>query len=145
MDYEVSVAEVEPRPTAVIAARTSWAQYPSLWPELSGEVWACLRAAGVHGGCRNVMVYLDDTPSVEVGVELPVPCALTGRIVASHLPGGRAATTTHRGLYSALGEAHDAVLAWCAANGERTTGVRWEVYGPNEPVPWVQVSWALIE
>jgi len=143
MDYEVSVAAAEPRPTAVIPATTTWDEYPALWRELSGEVWACLRAAGVQGGCRNVMVYLDDTPRVEVGVELPAPCPLTGRVVASHLPAGRAAMTTHRGPYDALGEAHGAVLAWCAANGERTTGVRWEVYGPNEPVPWVRVHWLL--
>jgi effector-binding domain-containing protein len=65
--------------------------------------------------------------------------------VASHLPEGRAATTTHRGPYDALGAAHDAVVAWCRAHSERTTGVRWEVYGPNEPVPWVQVSWLLAQ
>jgi effector-binding domain-containing protein len=143
MDYEVSVVQAEARPTAVIPAATTWAQFPALWRELSGEVWACLRAGGVQRGCRNVMVYLDDTPSVEIGVELPAPCPLTGRIVASHLPSGRAATTTHRGPYSELGAAHDAVHAWCAANGERISRVRWEVYGPDEPVPWVRVSWLL--
>ncbi|MFD0583737.1 hypothetical protein [Dactylosporangium darangshiense] len=42
-----------------------------------------------------------------------------------------------------LGAAHDAVHAWCAANGERISRVRWEVYGPDEPVPWVRVSWLL--
>jgi hypothetical protein len=52
------------------------------------EVWACLRAADIHRGCRNVMLYLDDTPRVEVGVELTQPCPLTGRVVSSSLPAG---------------------------------------------------------
>src|SRR5436190_4781575 len=99
MPYEVAITDVEARPTAVVAATTTWRAYPTLWRELSGEVWACLRASGINRGCRNVMLYLDDVPHVEVGVELRQPCELTGRVVASSLPGGRVAMTTHRGDY----------------------------------------------
>jgi hypothetical protein len=74
VDHEVGTANVEALPTAVIAATTTWRRFPSLWPELLGEVWACLRASGVQRGCPNVMLYLDDTPHVEVGVWLRVPC-----------------------------------------------------------------------
>ncbi|MFI5915671.1 GyrI-like domain-containing protein [Dactylosporangium sp. NPDC051541] len=144
MQYDVKVLNAQARPTAVVPAMTTWDRFPALWPELSGEVWACLRAGGITGGCRNVMLYRDSggvALSVEVGVELTADCPLTGRVVASALPAGRAAVTVHRGSYAELGAAHAAVAEWCAAHGERAAGVRWEVYGPNEPVPWVEVAW----
>jgi effector-binding domain-containing protein len=146
--YEIGVRLAEPRSTAVIAARTTWQQWPGLLGELLGEVWACLRAGGVTRGCPNVMVYRDAGPSVdvEVGVELRVPCPLTGRVVASTLPAGRAAVTVHRGLYSELGAAYDAIAAWCDRNGHRRIGIRWEVYGPHRDDPsqlQTEVSWLL--
>ena len=144
--HPVTVTEVRARPTAVVAAATSWAEYPSLWKALLDEVWACLRANGINGGCRNIMRYLDDQPNVEVGVELLQPCPLTGRVVASELPAGRVATTTHWGPYEELGTAHDAVVAYCAARGLRRTGQRWEVYGPHSDDPaqvWTEVYWQL--
>ncbi len=135
MSYHVDIADVEPRPTAVVAATTTWREFPALWTGLSNEVWACLRAGGVEHGCRNVMLYLDDVPHVEIGVELRRPCPLTGRVVSSALPGGRVATTVHEGPYAGLRSAHRAVLDWCATNGERPAGPRWEVYGPHHEDP----------
>jgi effector-binding domain-containing protein len=147
VEYEVSVVDVEARPTAVVPATTTWPEYPALWPQLSGEVWACLRAAGVTRGCPNVMLYLDDRPRVEVGVELRVPCPLTGRVVASSLPAGLAATTVHRGPYADLQSAHRAVLDWCSAHGRAVAGPRWEVYGPHRDDPaelTTEVYWLLV-
>ncbi|HEY0499989.1 MAG TPA: GyrI-like domain-containing protein [Kutzneria sp.] len=142
MTYAVTVQDVEARPTAVVAATTTWREYPALWKPMLDEVWACLRAADIHRGCRNIMLYLDDTPSVEVGVELLQPCPLTGRVVSSSLPAGRVATTVHYGSYAGLGAAHDAVIAWCAAEGLARIGVRWEVYGPHDEDPakvWTEI------
>lgn len=140
--HSVSVLDVESRPTAVVPATTTWPEYPALWPVLSGEVWACLRANNITRGCRNVMLYLDDTPRVEVGVELSAPCPLTGRIVSSSLPAGRVAKTVHYGSYAELGGAHDAVISWCDREGLARTGVRWEVYGPHSDNPaevWTEI------
>jgi effector-binding domain-containing protein len=145
-NHQVTVADVAARPTAVVAAATTWPEFPALWRELLDEVWACLRAAGIHRGCRNVMLYLDDVPHVEVGVELSQPCPLTGRVVASALPAGRVAKTVHWGSYAGLGAAHQAVLDWCAAQGLKTAGPRWEVYGPHRDDPaevWTEVYWLL--
>jgi effector-binding domain-containing protein len=146
MTHRVSTVDVVARPTAVVPATTTWAEFPALWPQLSAEVWTCLRAGGIDRGCRNVMLYLDDTPRVEVGVELTRPCALTGRVVASALPAGQAAMTVHRGSYAGLGEAHDDVRAWCRAQGWAPAGPRWEVYGPHSDDPadvWTEVYWLL--
>jgi hypothetical protein len=71
-----------------VAAAASWPEFPSLAKTLLDEVWACLRAAGISRGCRNIMRYLDDQPNVEVGVELLQPCPLTGRVVVRNCPPG---------------------------------------------------------
>ncbi|MFH5880743.1 GyrI-like domain-containing protein [Arthrobacter sp. NA-172] len=146
MRYEVTVTDVAARPTAVVPATTTWQEFPTLWRELSDEVWACLRAGGISRGCRVVMLYLDDVPHVEVGVELLVPCPLTGRVVASTLPAGRVAVTTHYGAYAGLGDAHRAVFDWCTAQEKQTAGARWEVYGPHNDDPakvWTEVYYLL--
>ncbi len=135
MGHQVSVTDVEARPTAVVPATTTWQEFPTLWKDLLDEVWACLRASGIRSGCRNVMLYRDDRPSVEVGVELRQACPFTGRVVASNLPAGRVARTVHRGPYTELGAAHQAVLDWCAAQGEQPAGPRWEIYGPHRDDP----------
>jgi len=135
MDHLVELITVEPRPTAVVAAATTWPDFPALWKGMLDEVWACLRAAGINRGCRNVMLYKDDVPNVEIGVELLMPCPLDGRVVASALPAGRVAMTVHRGGYGDLGLAHQAVVRWCAARGEELAGPRWEVYGPHRDDP----------
>jgi effector-binding domain-containing protein len=135
MRYEIAVTTVAARPTAVVAAATTWPEFPGLWKSLLDEVWACLNAGGVSRGCRNVMLYLDSVPHVEVGVELLKPCRLSGRVVASTLPAGQAAVTVHRGPYAGLASAHQAVVAWCAAEGRRLAGPRWEVYGPHRDDP----------
>src|SRR2546429_4348460 len=135
MSYQVNVTEVEARPTAVVAATTTWQEFPTLWKELLDGVWGCMGGGGGHRGCRNVMLYRDDIPHVEVGVALGQPCPLTGRVVASTLPAGQVATTVHSGPYGGLASAHRAVLDWCAAQGRQPAGPRWEVYGPHRDDP----------
>lgn len=146
MTHEVRCVDVAERPTAVVAATTTWDAFPSVWPGLLDEVWACLRAGGVTSGCRNVMVYLDDRPRIEVGVELGMPYPLVGRVTSSVLPAGRAAMTTHHGAYAGLVDAHRAIADWCAARGEEPVGTRWEIYGPHDDdvsQVWTEVYYSL--
>src|SRR5262249_15768106 len=106
--------------------------------------WGGLDAGGMCRGWRNIMLYWDGVPNVEVGVLLDQPCPLTGRVVASALPAGIAAMTVHRGPFAEVGSAHDAVHKWCTAHGRRTTGTRWEVDGPHSEDPgeqWTEVYW----
>ena len=92
----VRLVDVEPRPTAVIAATTAWRTSRSLWPRLLDEVYVFVRrcpefAAGTAGTSgphwQNVMLYRDHEPNVEVGVLAPVAFAPQGRVIASELPG----------------------------------------------------------
>ena len=130
MDYAVRIVTTAPTPTAVVAESTSWEEFPQLWGELLGEVWTVLRDSDLKTG-RNVMLYKDDSPNVEVGAEVSDSFTPTGRVVPSSLPAGRAATGVARGAPSTAGlaSAHAAVRDWCAANGHELSGVRWEIYG----------------
>jgi effector-binding domain-containing protein len=130
MDHNVRIVTTPETPTAVIAETTSWEEFPQLWRTLLGEVWTFLRDSDLTTG-RNVMLYKDDAPSVEVGAEVSGPFTAHGRVVPSSLPAGRAATAVARGAPSpeGLARAHEAVWAWSAANGHRLTRVRWEIYG----------------
>jgi effector-binding domain-containing protein len=146
VDYVVSECVVAERPTAVIAAETTWEEFPALWRRLLDEIWQAVRSNEAVAPGRNVMLYKDDVPHVEIGVEAAGPFAPIGRVVPSTLPPGRIATTTHRGRYQVLGAAHEAVIGWCDRHGLQRTGVRWEIYGHWTPIvaeQEVEVYWLL--
>lgn len=134
-EASVEVVAVEARRTVVVRETTTWAAFPAVWGGLLDEVYAVVRrpGAGVADpdgpGWRNVMLYKDDRPTVEVGVLVGEAFAGAGRVVGSFLPAGEVVRTVHRGSYAELGVAHRRVLEWCRASGRRPAGPRWEVYG----------------
>ena len=124
----VSHVTVQAQPTAVIVEMTSWEAYPETWPRLLDEVWSAVRPRrGEIAPGRNVMLY-DDVPNVEVGVEVAVPFAPLGRVIASALPAGCVAVATHRGSWD-VGPTHRAVSDECDRLGLERIGPRWEIYG----------------
>ena len=122
----VSQVTVHGQPTAVITEATSWEAYPEVWPRLLDEVVRAQADAGDRAG-RNVMLYKDDVPHVEVGVEVAV-VVLLGRVIASTLPAGRVAMATHRGSWD-VGPTHRAMIDECDRLGLERVGPRWEIYG----------------
>jgi effector-binding domain-containing protein len=127
---------VPERPTLVVVETTSWQEFPARWMKLLDEVYA------VVPGKTNVMLYRDDTPTVEVGVLTPDGAQPSGRVVASALPAGPVARTVHRGPYSGLGDTYGALLAWCDEQGCELTRTRWEVYG-HPPEVEIEINWQL--
>jgi effector-binding domain-containing protein len=141
-EHVVNVVTVPPRATAVVAQTTTWELFPQLWRRLLDEVYAFVRSrpdlAGTTGPgpkWQNVMLYKDDRPAVEVGVLVGAPFSRQGRVTPSHLPGGRAAMTVHRGDYTGLRGAHDAVHRFAHESGLELAGPRWEIYGHATPDP----------
>jgi effector-binding domain-containing protein len=149
MTVDVTVTTVESSPTAVVAAATTWAQFPRIWRPMLDEVWAFLRDGapqGLYKQGHNVMLYKDDVPNIEVGVQVSGGFEAAGNVVASTLPGGLVATATHTGPIAELASTHSAVTEFSAANGYTPTGVRWEVYGDPDPSTGhfeVTVYWSL--
>jgi effector-binding domain-containing protein len=146
----VTVHTVEPTPTAVVAAAATWAEFPAMWGPMLDTVWSFLRGgapAGLYQQGHNIMLYKDDVPNVEVGVQVGRSFDPVGRVVASALPGGLAATATHTGPIAEIGDTHQAVRDWSQANGYRLAGPHWEIYGDPSPSSGdfdVQVFWLLV-
>jgi effector-binding domain-containing protein len=149
MTVVVTVESVAPVPTAVVAAATTWAEFPALWGQMLDKVWRFLRGDAPEGLYRqghNVMLYQDDVPNVEVGVQVTGPFEPAGDVIASVLPGGLVATATHVGPVAGIGGTHRAVREWSEANGHRVAGPHWEVYGDPDPASGdfdVRVCWLL--
>jgi effector-binding domain-containing protein len=142
--YEIELRTTTASATAVVAQATSWAEFPGLWRSLLDEVYAFVRAGGTTQTGHNVMLYRDDVPNVEVGVQVAGPFAASGRVTPSELPAGRVATTVHRGSYAGLAAAHAAVRAWCTAHDHVLSGTRWEIYGDwrDDPLELeTEISW----
>ena len=150
MTVEVSVQTVEPTPTAVVTAAATWAEFPTMWGPMLDKAWGFLRGdapQGLYQHGHNIMLYQDDVPNVEVGVQVSGSFAPAGPVVASTLPGGLVATATHTGPIAKIGDTHRAVCEWSKANGYRVAGPRWEIYGdPGLPAGHfdVDVFWSLL-
>ena len=147
-DPAARLVTVEARATAVVAATTTWEAFPALWRSLLDEVWLAARGhPGIAPG-RNIMLYRDDVPNVEVGVEAAGPFEPVGRVVPSALPPGRAVTATHRGRYEDMGRAHRAVADTCERMGLERAGPSWEIYGHHNdasPIQEVEVYYLVRE
>lgn len=129
MGHDVRLVQADSRPLAVVRRRAAPHELSRVVPEACGAVWKVVRSHPIPGAGRHVAVYLDGQINLEVGVEVDAPFAGAGEVVGSVTPAGLVATTTHRGPYGRLGEAHEAIQRWCAANGHRPAGPQWEVYG----------------
>jgi effector-binding domain-containing protein len=149
MSVDVTVRTVEPAPTAVLVAATTWTEFPKIWGPMLDAVWSFLRGdapQGLYQQGHNVMLYNDDVPNVEVGVQVSGSFDPVGQVVASALPGGLVATATHTGAMAKIGDTHHAVCEWSKANGYQLAGPHWEIYGDPDPSTGhfdVDVFWSL--
>lgn len=129
---EVQLASLPSVPLAVVRRVVPRATLGDAVREGCGAAWAFARARNLPAG-RNVALYRDGRILLEAGVELASPFEEAEGVVRSATPAGLTAFVTHIGPYGALGAAHAAIRAWCAANGHRASGVNWEIYGHWEP------------
>jgi effector-binding domain-containing protein len=128
MGYDVRVTQVEPQPTAVVRCRAKVDELSRVIPEACGKVWDFIKKSAIPHTGRNMALYFDDVMNLECGVIVLGPFESPGPVISSAIPGGTVATTAHIGPYHRLGEAHQAVLDWCAAEGRTLAGPSWEIY-----------------
>jgi effector-binding domain-containing protein len=148
--HRVSLQHAAPRTIAAVHARLAANRIPLEFKPYLGQVYAA-RASGMQLDGQNVFVYRDASGQpgfvdVEFGVGAAAPVIAIGSVRAVELPVGEVAMTTHRGPYTGLGSAHDAVLAWCREHSRVPAGPRWEVYGhwTEGEVPETDVCYLLL-
>jgi effector-binding domain-containing protein len=129
VQYDIQLDSEPGNPIAVVRRCAKPPELGKVIQQCCGLVWNVMRSQNVAGAGRHVAVYLDDAINLEVGVELPTAFAGHGEVVGSALPVGPIARTTHFGPYQLLGNAHDAIHAWCKANSRALAGPRWEISG----------------
>ena len=131
--YNVTVQTVAARPIAAVRARVPSGAVSASFKQYLDQVYAA-RAAGIQLDGQNIFVYRavnepNGVVDAEFGVGAKEPFTTVGSVVYSHVPSGEAATATHWGDYGKLGDAHEAVVSWCRANGRTLAGTSWEIYG----------------
>jgi effector-binding domain-containing protein len=130
--YEVAVEAVASRQVAVVRDRRKWADLGAKLIPLLDRVYEAVRAGKVVQSGQNIFIFRDgskDGVTVEVGVEVPSAFESTGGVLSVATPAGEAASTVHKGPYSGLGAAHEAVIRWCEQHGRARANAWWEIYG----------------
>ena len=132
MRYEVAVQTIPSRQVAAVRDRRKWAELGAKLLPLLDRVYAAVRAGKVIQSGQNIFIFRDgskDSVTVEVGVEVSAPFEPIDGVLSVVTPAGEAASTVHKGPYSGLGAAHEAVIRWCEQHRRARANVWWEVYG----------------
>jgi hypothetical protein len=111
MSYDVRIVEVAATPLASVRRQVAWSEVGAFIPRLLDDVYKWLRGdRGASKGGHN---------AAEGG----------GDVRCSATPAGRAVYVVYTGEYAGLGEAHDALHAYCREHALEADGPSWEVYG----------------
>jgi effector-binding domain-containing protein len=136
MRYDVRLENAQAGHAAVARALCAATELSKRVPALCGHVWNFIQKHRVPTDGHMLAIYRNADGAafhVEGGARVKAPFAGGDGVACVEIPGGPVAMTEHVGPYSKLGAAHDAVHAWCAANGKQRTGVSWEIY--DHPTP----------
>jgi len=135
MSLQVSIESVPSRKLAAVRRRVRIGEISQAWRPALDKVWDFLRQnAGLRADGHNIFLY-HHPPNrqmpmeVDFGVEIVRPFAASGEVHLTETPAGRVATALHVGPYERMGETHEAIHAWAAANHKSFAGKSWEIYG----------------
>lgn len=134
LTYAVTIETVAPHPIAAFRARVRIPEIANVWKPALDQVWAFLRAHPEALPGHNVFLYhhaprREDPMDIDFGVAVRAPLIPEAPLLLTATPSGEVATTLHVGPYAGLKGAHDAIHAWCAANGRQIGPASWEIYG----------------
>lgn len=141
MSVSVDLLTVSPRKLAAVRREVAPGAAGSAWGPALGLVWPFIRSQpGLWTDGHNVFLYHHPAQAgapliCDFGVEVTRRFEKAGEVYATETPRGEAAVAVHRGPYSRMNEAHDAIRAWMAANGREAAGQSWEIYGDPTPDP----------
>lgn len=135
MDTSVSIQLASSRMVAAVRRQVRMGHVGSAWRPALDQVWAFLRQnPGLRSDGHNIFRYHhpakgESTMVVDFGVQATRPFAQAGEVFSTETPAGRVVTALHLGPYERMGETHDAIKSWMAANKLASGGQSWEIYG----------------
>jgi effector-binding domain-containing protein len=135
MEYNILVKQVDAEPVAAVRARLATREIPARFMQSLDKVWDFLgRQPHLRSGGHNVFLYhhdmdTDGAMTIDFGVQVARRFEAEGDVFCAVTPAGEVATTMHRGPYTRLKSAHDAVHTWIRNNGRSDGGWSWEIYG----------------
>ena len=137
--YDVELVSLPAQPAAVVRRHVEHTGIAAFLPEAFGAVQAALAQQHVSPAGPPLARYslAGNGFDIEAGFPVERPVAPTDRVAAVELPGGPAAQTVHRGDYTGLRGAYEALEMWLADNGYVAAGAPWESYldGPDVGQP----------
>ena len=133
MTYEVTVQRLAPRILAAVRRRVAIKDIGTAFKPALDSVWAFLRRhPGLRTDGHNVFLYHHESPAimpVDFGVEVVRPFVAEDDVECVSTPAGEAAVVVHRGPYTKIAAAHQALQEWCASNGRTIGANSLEIYG----------------
>ena len=133
MAYDVKLETISPRILAAVRRRVPIKDISTAFKPALDNVWSFLKThRGLRTDGHNVFLYHHETPEImpiDFGVEVVREFAPEGDVACVRTPAGPAAVVLHRGPYTKLGAAHQALHEWCAANGRKIGEHSLEIYG----------------
>jgi effector-binding domain-containing protein len=139
MTYKVTIQTFVPHILAAVRRRVPIKDISTAFKPALDLVWDFLRRnRGLRTDGHNIFLYHHETPEVmpvDFGVEVVRPFAAEGDVECVTTPAGEAAVVVHRGPYTKLPDAHQALHQWCTANGRKIGDHSMEIYGDwsNDP------------
>jgi effector-binding domain-containing protein len=140
MKYDVVVETAQAELVAAVRATVPIINTARAWKPALDQVWAFLKANGELDPGHNLFLYhhperRNEAMSIDFGVQVVRPFDGEGKIRCVETPAGEVTRTVHVGPYDRLGDAHDAIHAWCAANNRKIAHASWEIYGDRNNDP----------
>jgi effector-binding domain-containing protein len=141
--YDVHLAEVRRRPSAVVRAHVRTDDIADFVGGAFAEVMTVLdrQCLAPTGPPYSRYTMAEDGFEVESGFPTSGAVTASGGVVPSELPGGTVATTLHTGAYDEVGAAYAAADSWLAEHRMVAAGSPWECYldGPEVAEPRTEV------
>ena len=137
--HDVKIQTLSPRTLAAVRRRVAMKDIPTAFKPALDSVWAFLaKNPGLRTDGHNIFLYHHETPAimpVDFGVEVVRPFNGEGDVACVTTPAGEAAVVVHRGPYSGMAAAHQALHRWCSANDRIIGSHSLEIYGDWQEDP----------
>ena len=141
MSVSVTIETVHSRKLAAVRREVAPGATASAWKPALDKVWEFIRTQpGLRTDGHNIFLYHHPPqPGAPIlcdfGVEVTRTFETAGEVYATETPMGEAVVAVHRGPYSRMKEAYNAIEEWMAVNRRESAGCAWEIYGDPAPDP----------